>query len=161
MKHGESFKVAADVVARIQAELWETYGNASLIFRGTANVHQEPDGINSSIYRDKTKKHLFEEFEEFRPIHVEHEIVANAKRFFRPGAGNVEVLTDLRHFGGHTTLIDFSRDMMVALFFACKGDLESRGQLIVCRERDFERLSDSEYNSELKGLRIFQRPVLV
>ena len=34
-----------------------------------------------------------------------------------------EILTELQHYGGKTNLIDFTTDYLIAIFFACTGDL--------------------------------------
>ena len=59
----------------------------------------------------------------YQPVHIEEEIVERAKKArFTPQTANAEVLTELRHFGADTTLIDFSRNLLIALFFACNGE---------------------------------------
>lgn len=60
-------------------------------------------------------------------------------------ATNMEVLTDLRHFGGDTTLVDFSRSLFVALFFACNGKFEKDGELIALNTDGSAELSDIDY----------------
>ena len=35
----------------------------------------------------------------------------------------IEILTELQHYGGTTNLIDFTTDYLIAIFFACAGDL--------------------------------------
>ena len=42
-----------------------------------------------------------------------------------------EILTELQHYGGHTNLIDFTTDNHIALFFACDGDLDKPGRIIL------------------------------
>ena len=36
----------------------------------------------------------------------------------------LEILTQLQHYGGKTNLIDFTTDYLIAIFFACTGDIE-------------------------------------
>ncbi|MDE0313354.1 MAG: FRG domain-containing protein [Candidatus Poribacteria bacterium] len=36
----------------------------------------------------------------------------------------LEILTELQHYGGITNLIDFTTDYLIAIFFACTGDLK-------------------------------------
>ena len=43
------------------------------------------------------------------------------------------MLTQLQHRGGKTNLIDFTRNILIALFFACDGHFEEEGR-IICLE---------------------------
>ena len=42
-----------------------------------------------------------------------------------------EILTELQHYGGKTNLIDFTTDYLIALFFACDGQPEEDGRVIL------------------------------
>ena len=116
------------------------------IFRGTTEVYSnEIDGINSSLYRwAKTYNVLFNE--NFSILDMEKEIVEKAKRCFPPDTSNIEILTDLRHYGGNVTLIDFSRNLYVALFFACNGKFEDDGELMTLEADKFKRIERVDYN---------------
>ena len=43
----------------------------------------------------------------------------------------IEILTELQHYGGKTNLIDFTTDFLIAIFFACSGEPKEDGQVIV------------------------------
>lgn len=43
---------------------------------------------------------------------------------------DLEVLSDLQHNGGATCLVDFSKNILTSLWFACNGDLNDDGYLI-------------------------------
>ena len=43
----------------------------------------------------------------------------------------IEILTELQHYGGKTNLIDFTTDFLIAIFFACAGDPKEDGRVIV------------------------------
>ena len=42
-----------------------------------------------------------------------------------------EILTDIQHYGGKTNLIDFTTDYFIALFFACDGEPNKDGRVIL------------------------------
>lgn len=42
-----------------------------------------------------------------------------------------EILTELQHYGGKTNLIDFTTDYLIALFFACDGQPDKDGRVIL------------------------------
>ena len=43
---------------------------------------------------------------------------------------DLEILTDIQHYGGETNLIDFTHDYLIALFFACDGSFDEDGRII-------------------------------
>ena len=43
----------------------------------------------------------------------------------------IEILTELQHYGGKTNLIDFTTDFLIAIFFACAGEPKEDGRVIV------------------------------
>ena len=101
------------------------------LFRGTTKSHEE---INSSLYRWAVKKEV--KFDEkHSPFDLEKEILKKAKRYFAVGVSNIEILTDLQHLQqdhGKTNLIDFSRNLYIALFFSCYGEHHKEdGELIL------------------------------
>ena len=44
---------------------------------------------------------------------------------------DLEILSDIQHYGGKTNLIDFTTDYFIALFFACDGRYTEDGRVIV------------------------------
>ncbi len=102
------------------------------LFRGTTQRYSKNGAkeINSSLYRwAKDNSVVFHE--RYRPFNIEEEILERAKRLFADSASKIEVLTDLQHFHGKTNLIDFSRNLYIALFFACDGEHHEDGELIL------------------------------
>ena len=122
------------------------------IFRG----HSEPfDKISSTLYRKYEKKKKKEEEKEeiwneyFLPYQAEKETVEKAKGLFSQNTSLIEILTDLRHHGGAVNLLDFSRSLYVALFFACNGKFDKDGELIVLDTEKVGEEKDVNYQ-ELK-----------
>ena len=46
---------------------------------------------------------------------------------------DLEILTELQHYGGKTNLIDFTTDYFIAIFFACDGHSNENGRVILLR----------------------------
>ena len=44
---------------------------------------------------------------------------------------DIEILTELQHYGGKTNLIDFITDYFIAIFFACDGHPNEDGRVIL------------------------------
>ena len=119
------------------------------IFRGINQIYKGEKTVSSSLFTkgdsDKTKKNSFS------LQHAEREIIEKTRRFFPPNTSNIEILTDLRHYEGKVNLIDFTRDLYVALFFACHGKFTREGQLILLRIDNLDILTDIDYkNNEHK-----------
>lgn len=75
------------------------------------------------------------------------------------GRSDDAALSELQHYGGKTNLIDFSRDCMVALFFAC-GPPRVRNGRVICLKRasaEYEILTPPENHSRV----IAQKSVFV
>lgn len=75
------------------------------------------------------QEHSRDEF--FPLVSLEKATVDSARTHIRPDASDIEVLTELQHYGGNTALIDFTRNMLIALFFACTGDFDEDGRVIL------------------------------
>ncbi len=159
-------KNVLDLIAKI---LSRTEPGKKYIFRGTpieydklnrkGKATQEAihDFVNSQIYRKHHSMGLFSG--RFQPISIEEEIVKKARSQLSPKASNIELLTDIRHFGGDTTLIDFSYDLMVAMFFACNGEIGRNGQIIILPKSDFEEVTEIEYKKNESQKNLLIKPV--
>ena len=64
---------------------------------------------------------------------IQTEIVREAKEY-TDKTDEFEILTEIQHYGGNTNLIDFTTDYLVALFFACDGEHEEPGRVILLRK---------------------------
>ena len=84
--------------------------------------------INSSLYRQ-----CFSSTELLLPLNdIQQKNIKRArKRLSLSSQSDDEILTDFRHFGSKTNLIDFSWNLYVALFFACNDNYKEKGELIL------------------------------
>lgn len=75
------------------------------------------------------------------------------------GRSDEAALSELQHYGGKTNLIDFSRDCMVALFFACDLPSTEDGRIICLKQTsaEYEILTPAENHSRV----IAQKSVFV
>ena len=77
---------------------------------------------------------------------VEKDIVEKARQHIRPGAPNIEILTELQHYGGKTALLDFSKNIYIALFFACDGHFGKNGRVIFFETSEPTKSTDIDYD---------------
>ena len=119
------------------------------LFRGVNRYYYHNDGVAASIYRNN--KELFE----CDTLQEHEEEVVNAllsKGYYTPEQRNpISALTDLRHSGKDTCLLDFSKDFKIALFFSCQPSNDNSatiGEVFVIRESDFVSKEDIRYPNE-------------
>ena len=68
--------------------------------------------------------------ENFSVLTVEKDYIEDARKHIRSDAPDIEVVTELQHYKGKTNLIDFSRNLYIALFFACESSIKAKGRII-------------------------------
>ena len=108
-------------------ELEGTFQEHRYLFRGEPEHY---DRVASGLYR-QYKKSI--EAEEFNVDVVQDEILGEAKKFTNKN-DDIEILSELQHYGGKTNLIDFTNDYRVALFFACDGSFDRAGRVVLCEK---------------------------
>ena len=102
---------------------------------------------------------------------IQEEDVNALKKHFSDIPLVFEILAEVQHYGGKTNLIDFSKNFLIALFFACYGESKEQGRLICLDASKFERVKPSEeidynqsyfFESNSKNNRIiFQNSVFI
>ena len=100
-----------------------SHGQSSYIYRGEPEIHET---VSSGLYRKYRK--FIEEGLDIRQL--EEEIAETAKAYTNL-KDKLEILTQVQHFGGVTNLIDFTADYVIGLFFACVGDNQKDGRVII------------------------------
>ena len=144
---------AQELIDRILAKCSE----GDFIFRGTTQAHSGADdgkGVQSSLYKKFIKEDGAINEHHLLP-HIEQYIIGNAKKHFPDSTSNIEILTDLRHYEGKVNLIDFTRSLYVALFFACHGDpQEEDGEVIMWNIEKLISRKDIDYG-KLKSPSLF------
>ncbi len=109
-------------------EIANASANGNYIYRGESEIH---DKISSNLYREYEADI---ETEYFDIEVVQKEILKEAKEYTHK-TDEFEILTELQHHGGKTNLIDFTTDYLVALFFACDGNRDAPGRVILLQNR--------------------------
>ena len=116
------------VLAKI-AEIAEKSDDGDYIYRGESKCHDE---VSSNLYREYKEDIKAENFDiEI----VQNEILREAREYTTHKMDDLEILTELQHHGGKTNLIDFTTDYLVALFFACDGNQDASGRVILLQQQ--------------------------
>ena len=104
-------------------EIVEKSASADYIYRGEPEHYCK---VSSTLYREYADRI---EAEHFDIEVVQKEILDKAKQYAQ--GTDVEILTELQHYGGKTNLIDFTTDYNIALFFACDSSHNKDGRVIL------------------------------
>ena len=123
------------------------------IYRGESETH---DKVSSNLYREYEKD---VEAEQFDIEVVQEGNPEGSKGIYHPQETTSEILTELQHHGGKTNLIDFTTDYLVALFFACDGNPNKPGRVILLQNRS-EDLRSRKASPELSRVLGFRRASL-
>ena len=136
-------------------EIEDKSAHGEFIFRGEKEQYPR---VSSGLYRQYVEEGglgvtTFEG--------LQSEILLEAQNYTSQ-TDELNVLTDIQHFGGKTNLIDFTTDYFVALFFACDGSFDSAGRVILVENRsgkDFQIIAPPESNSRVADQKsIFIQP---
>jgi hypothetical protein len=67
---------------------------------------------------------------------------------------DLELLLELQHYGAATGLVDFSRDFLIALWFAAHDNKGKNGKVFVLNINDIDKFSSSIENLSLSSCKI-------
>lgn len=102
------------------------------IYRGEPRYYPR---ISSSLYRE----YPVIESANFDIESLQDEFLYEAERYSEAGIytnaeDQLAILIQLQHYGGKTNLIDFTTDCLIALFFACDGEPNQDGRVVLLRK---------------------------
>ena len=113
----------------IHPSIAEKSADGDYVYRGESECHPK---VSSNLYREY-KDNI--EAEHFNIEVVQNEILREAEEYTTHKMDELEILTELQHHGGKTNLIDFTTDYLVALFFACDGNRDKSGRVILLQQQ--------------------------
>ena len=94
------------------------------IFRGESERHQS---VSSSLYRQYAPGI---DGDHFDPERIQRRILRRSKPY-TDETEDLEILSQLQHYGGKTNLIDFTTDYLIALYFACYASPTKDGRVVL------------------------------
>ena len=117
------------------SEIVKKSATGDYIYRGETSYHQEPrysGKVSSGLYRE----YIDIEAEHFDIEAVQKDILREARDYIphEHEMKDLELTATLQHYGDKTNLIDFTTDCLVALFFACDGEPEEPGRVILLQK---------------------------
>ena len=121
---GASQPIHIDEVLEKINEIAKESDTGDYIYRGESKSHKK---VTSSLYR----QYLDIEAKNFDVAVVQADILRAAHKYTPYEMEGFELLATLQHYGDQTNLIDFTTDYLVALFFACDGNPQEPGRVIL------------------------------
>ena len=117
-------------------EIAEKSSGGSYIYRGEPKCHEE---VSSSLWRllqvGDGIGMTIPDIRQVREMFLE-----DARRYARDtDIDDFELEAQLQHNGGKTSLIDFTTDCLIALFFACDGEPAKDGRVILLKQDETTR----------------------
>lgn len=131
MSHQDTFP--SEIFDIIQ-EIADLSIEGNFLFRGEPKHHCK---ISSTLYRECERiiqdAGLEVELSDFNIENIESKISDQVRAFMTTGeqVSDLSILTQLQHYESQTNLIDFTTDFNIALFFACDGQPDENGRIIV------------------------------
>lgn len=119
--------------------------NDALFFRGHANANYTlcPSIMRTTRLQQNESK-------------LYHELLINCPDDFEKCGTHLEKLVKMQHYGLPTRLLDITRNLLVALYFACESNLETYGELVlISAENQAIKYPQSDTVSILASLPVF------
>lgn len=113
-------------VLAVVGELARKADDGNYLYRGEPECYPQ---VSSSLYREFGES----DTEYFDIETIQREILDEARRFAKQLDEDDEILDLLQHYGYPTNLLDFTTDYNIALFFACDGQPQEDGRVILLK----------------------------
>ena len=133
-----------------------------ILYRGLSDARM---ALEASGYRRiKTKEKPFPSMRLFHSYITELLERANLQGFRQKQGNNLsdlELLAELQHNGAATCLIDFTRNPLIALWFACQENLEKNGKVAVMKTDNIDAFDAVNYERLSKPIKeLFEKEKL-
>ena len=161
-------------------EIEDKSASGNYIYRGEPETHEEHPHcgkISSNLWRDYG---LEEEAFDIEAVQIEmlsgaKEHIGDLPQDYRADLAaslnvtqeesdrtiDLEILTEIQHYGGKTNLIDFTTDYFIALFFACDGHYDKKGRVILQKTEEIQNIIERPRNPRHRVIAqksVFVRP---
>lgn len=135
-------------------EIVEKSSERDYIYRGEPECFPK---ISSTLYRLYEKDIDTEHFD----IEIAQKEMLEQVKEFTAFTDDIDILTELQHYGGKTNLIDFTTDYLIALFFACDSSYGKDGRVILLdktsRQHQIKSPKKNQINRVISQKSIFVR----
>ena len=137
--------ISVDSLSTFLEKILQLEGEEEIIYRGQSDEKWE---ITSSAYRRLNKPHSNE------LLDYNIELVKRARRYpkeLKETTADINILAELQHHGAATSLIDFTKSALIALWFACQ-DKKTNGKVFCLDIGSFGEFLEVSENEEKENL---------
>ena len=121
-------------VRNIISEIEEKAADGNYIYRGEPKRHKQ---VSSGLWRKLESTFTIYDSVEFNFDEIQESYLRDARRYGRNlHQDDFELASELQHLGGKCNLIDFTKSLLVALFFACDGAYDKPGRVILLKQTE-------------------------
>ncbi len=126
-------------------------GKIGFIYRGQSNADW---GLTSTYYRrfnfsknsnDKNNPTQ----KQFQDYHKDLISDAKSYHYHKKELNDLELLLELQHYGAATGFVDFSRDFLIALWFASHGSQNTGGKVFLLDTNSIDKFSELQEGEEI------------
>lgn len=111
-------------IHKIFQEIEEKSKHGDYIYRGEPKCYEN---VSSRLWRKFAKYS-----EDCDVTEIQEELFLDVKRHVAvPSDQKMRALSEIQHYGGDTNLIDFTKNYLIALFFACEQQADEDGRVIL------------------------------
>ena len=126
-------------------------GRIGFIYRGQSNADW---GLSSTYYRrfnfDKNSNDNNNPTQkQFQDYHKDLISDAKSYHYHKKELNDLELLLELQHYGAATGLVDFSRDFLIALWFASHGSQNTGGKVFLLDTNSIDKFSELQEGEEI------------
>ncbi len=126
-------------------------GRIGFIYRGQSNADW---GLSSTYYRrfnfDKNSNDNNNPTQkQFQDYHKDLISDAKSYHYHKKELNDLELLLELQHYGAATGLVDFSRDFLIALWFASHGSQDTDGKVFLLDIDSIDKFSELQESEEI------------
>ena len=133
---------------RVIQQITSLTGGQDCIFRGEVLFEFDYPG-SSALYRQLKKENVTRGSIPSLLKRRQNKLIEDIRRHTEEGDSDLSRLMAYQHKGGKTNLIDFTRNLLVALFFACSSGNDRDGRIIVKRRDSFTKVIDKLPDDEV------------
>ncbi len=126
-------------------------GRIGFIYRGQSNADW---GLSSTYYRrfnfeKNSNDNNNPTQKQFQDYHKDLISDAKSYHYHKKELNDLELLLELQHYGAATGLVDFSRDFLIALWFASHGSQDTDGKVFLLDIDSIDKFSELQESEEI------------
>ena len=126
-----------------------------LLYRGLADADWEVESSAQRRIRVSEEEPLPVTFQNYIKQLLDNSGLQGFRYQHDRALSDLELLAELQHYGAATCLIDFTENALIALWFACREELQKDGKVVAMATDDIDKFSTVNYEDSNKPVMDF------